>query len=306
MTTQSQAVCPGSIAQLSWLIPDTIPALHYHVIVKDPNGHVLLNSDTQNAFGTLAVTAPRTPGQYTYTVTVIRDDYGNLSDVAQLVLNVTQTALSNVYISDNPLLPGTPFTVYWTANTVNPQSGELVTVTIHAPPNSLGAPTYFQAYYPNGSRGSATFIAPDIIGTFPITIAGISKFGCSDIQTIMLETKGIVVHAGHDRTIMVNDSTVLGSGAPISDTTYTWSPSDGLNTLHGLNPIASPLETTTYTVIAFRPGTGEYASDHVTVSVINPAKESPPIISYHPAVIFAALLLYFGAFGILTFLVLGL
>lgn len=205
--TQIKTVCPNSVVELSWLVPDTNPALHYHVIVQDPGNNILLDSDTQASFGTLNVTAPSVPGHYIYTITVIRDDYGQLSDVTTLGLHVTRTALSDLHIIENPLMPGEPYTIYWTINAINPQSDELVHVIIDVPSNTLHeAPTHFEAYYPNATTGGTTFIAPDVMGKFPITVQGVGQFGCSDSQTLFLEVRGLVVHAGSDRVTVVVDN----------------------------------------------------------------------------------------------------
>lgn len=196
----SRIACPGSQVKLSWFIPNATPALHYDVFIRDPNGSLLRHdSDYQSDFGSMFITAPSAPGQYSYSVTVVRDNYGQLSDVGYLLLNVTQIALSDVHILNNPLPPGTPFTVYWTINTANPQSDELVQVIVNAPPNALGMPETFRAFYPNGEKGSATFLAPSDIGNYPLTITSIGRFGCSDVQTILLKTRNAVVDAGSDR-----------------------------------------------------------------------------------------------------------
>lgn len=295
--TQTQITCPGSIVELSWFIPEIEPPLDYDVIIRDQNDNVLLHySDYQSDSGTLFITAPTIAGNYKYSITVIRDNYGQLSDIDYLFLTVTKLVLTNVYILDNPLLPGEPFTVYWTVNINNPQSDELVQVTINAPPNALGAPTFFQAHYLNDATGSVTFIAPDTVGTFPVTILGVGRFGCSDSQTIMLKTEEAAVDAGSNRTIFAGEHTVLGEGLPNPNTAYTWSPNIGLNTPNGLNPTATPLTTTTYNVIAFRSDLNQYASDQVTIQVINTAAANTSIVvSYYPGIVLLVLLMYFGA-----------
>ena len=301
--TQTRVACPGSNVELSWLIPDVVPALQYHIIIQDQDNNLLLLSDYTDPFGTMFITAPTISGQYTYTITVIRDNYGHLSDTEFLFLRVTQMALTDVFILDNPLLPGAPFTVYWTINTANPQSDELVQVTVDAPYNSLGSPTHFQAFYPNGASGSATFIAPDTVGVFPVTIMGVGLFGCSDVETIMLETEDVIVSAGSDRMIFAGDSTVLGVGVQQPGTIYTWMPNDWLMEPNSLHPIASPLITTIYTVIAFRPEINLYVSDQVTIQVLHPQQNIPLFVAYFPGLVFVLLLFYFMILVLLTFVV---
>lgn len=302
--THSRTACPGSQAELSWLIPNATPTLHYDVFIRDPDGNVLRHdSDYQSTFGSMLVTAPSTPGQYSYSITVVRDNYGQLSDVGYLLLNVTQMALSDIYILNNPLLPGTPFTVYWTINAANPQSDELVQVIVNAPSNTLGIPETFRAFYPNGETGSATFWAPSDVGTYPLTITSIGRFGCSDVQTILLQTRDTVVDAGSDRTLLAGNTTMLGAGTPETNTVYTWSPADWLNTTCELNPLASPLITTTYTVVAFRSDINHYASDQVTIQVID-RPQSTPVLSYFPGIVLTSLFVYFGVLGVLIFVVL--
>ena len=67
---------------------------------------------------------------------------------------------------------------------------------------------------------------------------------------------------GNDTTIFAGESIVLNGAGGSS---YSWTPSDGLSCDNCPNPIASPLETTTYTVIA--DSAGCLSVDEITVTV---------------------------------------
>jgi gliding motility-associated-like protein len=83
------------------------------------------------------------------------------------------------------------------------------------------------------------------------TIIGIGKndHGCFIKQTENIKlSKPVLVLDGSEYKIVSGGSAVLGvSGAR----TYDWSPATGLNDVTSARPIASPTETTTYTVTGF-------------------------------------------------------
>jgi len=77
-----------------------------------------------------------------------------------------------------------------------------------------------------------------------------------------------------DTTICAGQSTPLSLMMPEMGVTYSWLPIDGLDNASSANPIATPTETTTYTVTADRDGCMSSASITVTVAgasvAINP------------------------------------
>jgi gliding motility-associated-like protein len=87
---------------------------------------------------------------------------------------------------------------------------------------------------------------------------------CYDEDTITITVLPVpIVDAGEDVTINQGESTelnVTGEGS------YTWTPPDGLSDPTIANPLASPLNTTKYTVTVFADN-GCSATDSVTVTV---------------------------------------
>ena len=94
---------------------------------------------------------------------------------------------------------------------------------------------------------------------------------CASVASISITVNPLpIVNAGNDVSITVGTSTTLNaSGA----TTYLWSPSAGLNVNNSASVIATPNETTTYTVIGTN-ANGCQAQDQVTVTVNQPSTAS--------------------------------
>lgn len=77
--------------------------------------------------------------------------------------------------------------------------------------------------------------------------------------------QGVTVNAGTDATIIQGQSIQLnGSG---TGGTYLWSPSTGLSAVNILNPVASPVITTTYT-LRITTGQGCTNTDDVVITVV--------------------------------------
>ncbi len=72
--------------------------------------------------------------------------------------------------------------------------------------------------------------------------------------------------AGADITICIGASVVL-EGTAFNGTVYQWSPATGLSNPNILNPIASPTQTTTYTLTVVNPVVNCQDSDEVTIIV---------------------------------------
>lgn len=75
----------------------------------------------------------------------------------------------------------------------------------------------------------------------------------------------VSVHAGDDVTVTAGQSVQLQGSGDVG--TYTWTPSIGLNNASVLNPVASPLETTTYTLTITKQGCS--ASDNVEIEIVS-------------------------------------
>jgi PKD repeat protein len=137
-------------------------------------------------------------------------------------------------------------------------SGQSTTLT------ATGAVTYTWA----PPLGLNTTVGPVVIATpattTTYTATGISGANCTDTQSITITvTPSPIVTVGASATNICigNSSTLTANGA----NTYTWSPATGLNTTTGAIVIASPLTTTTYTVVGT---SGNGCMDSSTVTII--------------------------------------
>ena len=108
------------------------------------------------------------------------------------------------------------------------------------------------------------------INTITYTVAGTNTAGCVDSTTVMITVNPApVVNAGNDHTLCEGVPAQLqGSGA----VSYSWSPGTGLSCTNCDNPVATPTNTTTYTMT----GTGSNgctATDDVVVNIV----PAPPV-----------------------------
>lgn len=93
--------------------------------------------------------------------------------------------------------------------------------------------------------------------------------GCEKKDTVVLTVLPVpAVNAGTDKIIIAGDNVLLAdatAGLPLNS--ITWSPSAGLSATNILNPVASPAQTTTYT-LSVTNSFGCPAQDNVVVTVI--------------------------------------
>lgn len=88
------------------------------------------------------------------------------------------------------------------------------------------------------------------IGKHTITYTFTANNGCNDIKSQEIEVYPLpTVNAGEDVTILIGGQTTFKSIATGNELTYQWLPSTSLNDATLLNPIASPRESTLYTLI---------------------------------------------------------
>lgn len=133
---------------------------------------------------------------------------------------------------------------------------------------------------PDGFRAETTnsqytFKSPDPPSGWSYTAYAVSAEGClSDPQTFQINVKPqFVANAETDKAnICRGESAQLNVTTDIADNyTYNWSPATGLSQANIANPVVSPTQTTTYTVVVSN-GACSY-TDTVTVSII----ESPEV-----------------------------
>lgn len=88
------------------------------------------------------------------------------------------------------------------------------------------------------------------VGTFEITYTFTADNGCNEVKKQSITVFPLPsVDAGEDAVILLGGQTTLKAKAAGNGLTYKWFPIDGLNKSDILNPIASPKENTTYTLM---------------------------------------------------------
>ena len=136
--------------------------------------------------------------------------------------------------------------------------------------NSTGNPTSWHWSFGGGSPSSSTSQNPGQVcfyhtGTYTVKLIVSNSIG-SDTITHIIKVYGIpVINAGVDQTID-NGSEVLLQTSGSTNGIYSWTPSTGLSCSACPSPMASPNETTVYTVTITNPY-GCSASDSVMVTV---------------------------------------
>ena len=100
--------------------------------------------------------------------------------------------------------------------------------------------------------------------TYNLTVTDVN--GCSNTDNVIITVNIPTADAGNNTSICTGSSTTLGASG---GTSYAWNPSTSLSNANIANPVASPIITTTYTVLVTN-ANGCTATDNVTVTV-NPA-----------------------------------
>lgn len=177
---------------------------------------------------------------------------GNLNYQMISLIQVSDTSCKGTFpvpaaqVIFNPI-PAKPVITY--TGSLSICSGDSVTLTSN---------------YPNGNSwtpsGTSQSIVVKSFGTY--SVSHTSSAGCTSLPSdpIVVKPAKLSVFAGNDRTICPGDTVHLkGTGAD----SYLWSPSIGLTGTIIANPVAKPLETTTYILT----GTNACGSDTDTVTI---------------------------------------
>ncbi len=120
---------------------------------------------------------------------------------------------------------------------------------------------------PNPTITQTPVAGSDFSEGMTVKIIVSDKSNNASVCTFQLFTYPVLVDAGEDIEINKDQSVKLYAAAS-EQGTFLWSPSKGLSDTKKADPIASPLETTTYKVV-FTNDDGCEAEDFVTVTVIS-------------------------------------
>ncbi len=119
---------------------------------------------------------------------------------------------------------------------------------------------------PAGSLNNPNIANPisSATGSTIYTVTGTDANGCSSSDTVSVIVHAVpVAGAGSNTSICQGSSTTLnGTGGG----TYSWSPGTGLSSTTVSNPVATPLTTTTYTVMVSNSGCTNTAQVTITVN----------------------------------------
>ena len=164
-------------------------------------------------------------------------------------------------------IPGaTPVPTPQPASCVNNDGSISVSTTGGLPP--------FAYKIDGGSFGSAFNFSG--LASGPHTVYVLDGNGCQTSAPVtVLLNNTLVLNMGGDATICEGKSVVLGATSP-NGVSYAWTPATGLSNAAVLNPTASPVTTTTYTLTASWGACTRGGSETVNVNPAPVADAGPP------------------------------
>jgi hypothetical protein len=111
---------------------------------------------------------------------------------------------------------------------------------------------------------------PTVTTIYTLTATSeLSSCTTTDQVTVTVNTGAPVANAGADffKTCTQNPAGATIGAAPVTEVTYSWSPTTNLSNASIANPIANPIITTTYTVTTTLSSNGCSSTDNVLVTV---------------------------------------
>jgi len=146
---------------------------------------------------------------------------------------------------------------------------------------TVSVPGMAYSWSPSNTLSNANIAQPTAtpLGntTYVVTVTNIGT-GCYNTDDVTITVIGApVASAGLDQSINCGGpGTIIGSPF-VSGMAYTWIPSTGLNNPNIAQPMATPYTHTNYTLIVTNIGSGCYATDNVSITVIGapPANAGP-------------------------------
>ncbi|HEU4469926.1 MAG TPA: gliding motility-associated C-terminal domain-containing protein [Flavisolibacter sp.] len=161
----------------------------------------------------------------------------------QVTVPLTNTLVVNALPSDTSICAGASFTPRVTSN---------ATAYSWTPTGNIASPSQMQPVITTSSESTNYIVT-------------VSQGQCVSRDTIRATVfPGATVNAGPDIAILPGDQVQLLAQAAAG--TYLWTPATGLNNATALNPVASPAQTTTYT-LQVTTASGCVSTDQVVVSV---------------------------------------
>ena len=104
------------------------------------------------------------------------------------------------------------------------------------------------------------------ITTYSVTVTAAGT-GCTNSSYVIVTMLNpLIANAGVSSQICLNDSVEIGAGL-IEGQFYNWTPATGLSSVTAPNPVASPTQTTTYTLVVTDTAGCAPITDNVTVTV---------------------------------------
>jgi hypothetical protein len=133
--------------------------------------------------------------------------------------------------------------------------------------SGTGSLTY--SWFPSTGLNNPTIPNPSVTikqqTTYVVTVN--TPNGCIDTDTVTVYVGPLTVDAGNDRNIVCGEGIQLNTTTSYTGTgaTYAWTPSTGLSLSNIANPVASPLQTTTFYVKVTTPS-GCTATDSIKIT----------------------------------------
>jgi gliding motility-associated-like protein len=103
-------------------------------------------------------------------------------------------------------------------------------------------------------------------GQYDVTLVVEGDLGCRDTIVQTLDIVQIVPVTGTDTTICSGENVTLGSPS-VSGQTYSWTPATGLSSANAAQPVATPINTITYTLVITGSNGCETAGETVQITV---------------------------------------
>jgi len=219
------SICSGATAQLGIA---TVSGYTYNWVSSNTVSNTSISNPTTN---------PTVLGANTYSLTVTNANGCTAIDVVNVTVNAGPTINLGADVS---ICAGASTTL---------NAGNAGNTFSWSPATGL-----------NTTSAQSVTANPTSTTTYIATVTNAS--GCSSSDNITVTVNSVSANAGQDVTICNGSSTSLSASG---GTTYSWSPSTGLNTTSAQSVTASPTSTTTYTVTATNSGCT--ATNSVTVNV---------------------------------------